>query len=155
MIETKKPAPDFSLPDQSGVMHSLTDYLGKWVLLYAYPKDNTPGCTKEACSIRDVWADFEAAGIAVLGISGDSVASHKKFAEAHNLPFILLSDEDRQVMGAYGILKEKSMFGNTFLGINRMSYLIDPKGIVQKVYPKVKPEEHADEVLADVKSFSA
>ena len=153
MIEIKKPAPDFTLPDQDGVMRSLTDYRGKWLLFYAYPKDNTPGCTKEACSIRDVWSEFESAEIAVMGISGDSVASHKKFAEEHNLPFVLLSDEGREVMSAYGILKEKSMLGKTFLGINRMSYLIDPKGIVQKVYLKVSPEEHADEVLADVKSF--
>ena len=154
MIEIDSQAPDFSLQDQHGKARSLSDYRGDWVLFYAYPKDDTPGCTKEACMIRDVWSEFEAAGVTVLGISADSVASHKKFAEKHKLPFTLLADPEREVLEKYGMLKDKSMFGKTFLGIQRMSYLIDPKGIIRKVYPKVKPEAHADEVLTDVASLT-
>lgn len=155
MIDIGTKAPAFTLADQDDVKRSLKEYSGRWVLLYAYPKDDTPGCTKEACMIRDVWSEFSNAGITVLGISGDTVASHKKFADKHNLPFTLLADPERKVLEKYGMLKEKSMFGKTFLGIQRMSYLIDPKGIIRKVYPKVKPEAHADEVLADVAGLTA
>jgi peroxiredoxin Q/BCP len=149
-----KKAPAFTLPDQDGKKHKLSDYLGQWVLLYFYPKDNTPGCTKEACTIRDVWSEFKKAGIVVLGVSKDSVASHKKFADKFELPFTLLADVDHKVIEKYEAWKPKTMFGKEFLGIVRMSYLINPQGKIVKVYPKVKPAAHADEVLRDVKELS-
>lgn len=148
------PAPDFTLPDQEGKKHSLTDYVGKWVLLYFYPKDDTPGCTIEACTIRDQFKDFNTIGAVVLGISTDSVASHKKFATKYELPFTLLADEYKEVVGRYGVFGEKKFLGKTYMGIRRTSFLIDPKGNIAKVYEKVKPEMHAGEVIADLKSFT-
>jgi len=143
-------APAFSLPDQDGKVHSLGDYTEKWVLLYFYPKDNTSGCTKEACSIRDAWSDFGRLGAVVLGVSKDSVKSHRGFADKHRLPFTLLSDEATEMIAAYGAWQRKKMAGREYMGIVRMSYLIDPKGRIAKVYPKVKPEAHAAEVLKDL-----
>lgn len=143
-------APDFSTFGQDNKPHKLSNYRGKWILLYFYPKDDTPGCTKEACSIRDNWSQFKKEGIKVFGVSKDSVKSHKKFEEKYNLPFTLLSDEDTEILQAYGAWQEKSMYGKKYLGIVRMSYLIDPKGHIAKIYSKVKPEEHAEEVLVDV-----
>lgn len=143
-------APDFTLPDQDGVMHALSEYKGKWVLLYFYPKDNTPGCTIEACTIRDQFKDFTKIDAVVLGVSTDSVKSHKKFADGFNLPFTLLADENKEVVGSYGVFGEKKMMGRTYMGTKRTSFLIDPSGKVAKVYEKVKPEKHAEEVLADL-----
>lgn len=147
-------APDFTLPDQNGTAHSLGDYQGKWVLLYFYPKDDTPGCTIEACTIRDQFKDFKKIDAIVLGVSTDSVASHKKFAMKYELPFTLLADENKEVVGAYGVFGEKKFMGRTYMGTKRTSFLIDPKGKIAKVYDKVKPEEHAAEVIADLKALS-
>ena len=144
-------APSFKAPDQEGVVRSLKDYAGKWVILYFYPKDDTPGCTKEACSFRDGFAKYKRAGIEVIGVSVDSVKKHAKFVEKYSLPFTLLSDEDKKIVEAYGVWGEKKFMGRTYMGTNRVSYLINPEGKISKVYAKVKPEEHADEVLADVK----
>ena len=146
-------APAFSLQDQKGVVHKLSNYAGSWVLLYFYPKDDTPGCTVEACTIRDQWPAFKKLKIHVFGISGDSAASHEKFVKKFDLPFTLLSDPDRKIIDAYGALKEKSMYGKKFIGIVRMSVLVNPQGKVAKIYEKVKPAEHAEEVLSDLKGL--
>ena len=146
-------APDFSLPDQDGEMHKLSDYKGKWVLLYFYPKDDTPGCTVEACTIRDQFQDFKKIKAVVLGVSKDSVESHRKFADAYDLPFTLLSDEDKEVINKYGVWGEKNMMGRKYMGVKRMSYLIDPVGKIKKVYENVKPPKHAGEVLEDIEAF--
>ena len=148
-------APTFTLEDQGGKEHSLADYAGKWVLLYFYPKDDTPGCTIEACTIRDQFKDFTKIGAVVLGVSTDSVASHKKFAEKYGLPFTLLADVNKEVVGAYGVFGEKKMMGKTYMGVRRTSFLIDPEGKVAKVYEKVKPEAHAAAVIADLKALGA
>src|ERR1700691_6447664 len=124
----QSPAPDFTLPDQDGKEHALSDYKGKWVLLYFYPKDDTPGCTIEACTIRDQFKDFTGIGAVVLGVSTDSVASHKKFASAYELPFILLADAYKEVVGRYGVFGEKKFMGKTYMGTSRTSFLIDPLG---------------------------
>lgn len=144
-------APSFNLPDQKGKKHKLSDYKGKWVLLYFYPKDDTPGCTKEACAIRDVYPKFKKLGIKVFGASADSVAKHEKFADKHDLPFTLLSDEEKKLVKDYGVWGKKKFMGREYMGINRMSFLIDPKQKIAKIYPKVKPADHAEEVLADMK----
>ena len=144
-------APDFSLPDQNGTIHTLNQYAGKWVIIYFYPKDSTPGCTKEACNFRDGRQVLEDAGAVVLGISKDSVASHKKFADAHKLNFTLLSDTETDTIQAYGAWAKKKFMGREYMGTLRSSFLIDPKGIIRKIYETVKPETHAEEVLADLK----
>lgn len=146
-------APLFTLPDQDGEMHALSDYRGKWVLLYFYPKDDTPGCTVEACAIRDQFRDFRTIGVVVLGVSTDSIASHKKFAHAYNLPFTLLADEHKEVVNIYGVYGERSFSGKKYLGTARTSFLLDPKGIVARVYEKVKPETHAAQVISDLKTL--
>lgn len=148
-------APAFTLPDQDGREHSLAEYAGKWVLLYFYPKDDTPGCTIEACGLRDQFADFGAIGAEVVGVSTDSVESHKKFATSFNLPFTLLADAHKEVVGRYGVFGEKKMYGKTYMGTTRASFLIDPAGKVAKVYEKVKPEAHAAEVVADLRALGA
>ncbi len=148
-------APAFTLADQEGEEHSLADYAGKWVLLYFYPKDDTPGCTIEACTIRDQFKDFTKIGAVVLGVSPDSVASHKKFATKFELPFTLLADVNKEVVGAYGVFGEKKMMGRTYMGVKRASFLIDPEGKIAKVYASVKPPEHAAEVMADLKALGA
>ena len=155
MLKTKTKAPNFSLPDQEGKTHSLADYKGKWVLVYFYPKDDTPGCTKEACMIRDNLPVFERLDCVVLGIGGDSVKSHDKFAEKYKLPFILLSDERKEAIKKYGAWQKKIFMGKSYMGTKRISYLISPDGKVAKVYPNVKPAEHADEVLEDLKKFAS
>lgn len=147
-------APAFALQDQDGKKHSLKDYAGKWILLYFYPKDDTPGCTIEACTIRDQFKDFKKIGAVVLGVSTDSVASHRKFATAYELPFTLLADEHKEVVGKYGVFREKKMYGKTFMGTVRSSFLIGPDGKIAKVYEKVKPELHSAEVIADLKAFA-
>lgn len=153
LLNTK--APDFSLQDQDGNTHTLADYAGKWVLLYFYPKDDTPGCTIEACSIRDAMNDFDGHGVQVLGVSMDSVKSHKKFAQKHQLNFPLLADTEKTLIDAYDVWKKKSMFGKTFMGIRRDSFLINREGLIVKHYEQVKPEEHVEEVLADVAQFTS
>lgn len=153
MLEIGTQASDFLLTDQDGAEHSLTQYLGKYVLLYFYPKDDTPGCTKEACAIADVYNDFKRLGLQVLGVSKDTPASHKKFAQKYNLPFTLLSDTELEVAKAYDAWQEKSMYGKSFMGVSRISYLIDPEGRISRVYPKVDPASHALEILKDLKEM--
>lgn len=146
-------APRFELRDQNGTMHRLEDYRGKWVLLYFYPKDMTPGCTQEACAFRDRFSELKKADIVVLGVSKDSIKSHEKFSAKYSLPFPLLADEQGDVIKAYGAWGEKKFLGRTFQGIRRWSFLIDPMGCIAKVYEQVKPKLHADEVMNDVVSF--
>ncbi len=154
MITQGVKAPDFSLPDQDGVIHSLKEYKGKWLLIYFYPKDNTPGCTKEACSLRDMFPNFRKNDMAVVGVSADSVASHKKFATAYELPFTLLADTQKEMINAYGVWQKKKFMGREYMGIVRSSFLIDPKGKIVKVYEKVKPEIHGKEVSEDLKQLT-
>jgi peroxiredoxin Q/BCP len=146
-------APDFTLPDQDGVSHTLSNYRKKWVLIYFYPKDDTTGCTKQACVLRDADPDFSALDAVVLGISADSVAKHKKFVEKYQLPFTLLADEQKKVVKQYGVWGLKKFMGREYEGIFRTSFLIAPDGKIAKVYEKVKPEAHAAEVLADLKTL--
>ena len=143
-------APEFSLLDQNGHPCALADFLGKWVVLYFYPKDDTPGCTKEACGFRDGFARFKQAGIVVLGVSADSVKKHAKFVEKYELPFLLLADENRVVVEQYGVWAKKKFMGREYMGILRTTFLIDPAGKIAKIYENVKPEGHAEEVLAEV-----
>jgi thioredoxin-dependent peroxiredoxin len=154
MLDIGARAPDFVLPDQSGHSWKLSEQRGKWVLLYFYPKDNTPGCTIEACAFRDAYPEYKKEGVVVVGMSGDTTKSHEKFAVKHELPFPIVSDENRTVMQTYQVIGEKRMMGRTFLGIKRISYLIDPSGNIAKVYDTVKPALHAREVLADITSLS-
>lgn len=154
MIAVGDKAPVFSLEDQDGKLHTLTDYAGKYVLLYFYPKDDTPGCTKEACAIRDALPDFKMLEAEVFGISADTVKSHKKFAEKYGLSFTLLADPERVAVDAYGVWGKKKFMGKEYDGIFRTSFLIAPDGTVANVYENVKPEKHADEVLADLKELS-
>lgn len=146
-------AAQFSLPDQNSNVRTLKEFSDKWLLIYFYPKDNTPGCTTEACEIRDNWGEFKKAGIGVVGISTDSVESHKKFGDKHSLPFTILSDTEKKVVEAYGVWGMKSFMGKTFMGIRRTSFLIDPRGKIAKIYENVKPAEHAKEVLRDIQSL--
>jgi peroxiredoxin Q/BCP len=148
-------APSFTLADQDGALRTLDEFQGGYTLLYFYPKDDTPGCTKEACAIRDAFPDLSSAKATVLGISPDSVKSHKKFAEKYELPFTLLADEDHAVANAYGVWGQKKFMGRSYEGILRTSFLIAPDGTIAKVYENVKPEQHAAEVLADLKALSA
>lgn len=148
MIAVGKKAPAFSLPSSSGATVSLKDLKGKTVVLYFYPKDNTPGCTQEACDFRDNFARIQAAGALVFGISADSIASHRKFQQKLELPFELLSDESHTMLEAYGAWKEKSMYGRTFMGIERSTVIIDANGVVKHMFPKVKVKGHVDEILA-------
>ena len=152
MLEANSQAPDFVLNDQYGKQHCLSDYRGKWIILYFYPKDMTPGCTTEACQFRDEFPSFQEIDAVIFGISRDSVKSHQKFAEKYQLPFLLLSDESGEVLEKYKVWKEKSMYGKTFMGILRSTYLISPEGKIAKVYPKVKVKEHATEILKDLRN---
>lgn len=147
MIEAGQPAPDFTLTDQHGKKVSLKKLKGKVVVLYFYPKDDTPGCTKEACAFRDARADYEAAGAVVLGVSPDSAESHLKFAEKYELPFTLLADPEKEVIQAYGVWKEKNMYGKKSMGVERTTVVIDGKGIIRKVFPKVRVDGHSEKVL--------
>ena len=147
-------APDFSLPDQNGEIRTLKEFAGKWVVLYFYPRDSSPGCTVEACSFRDVETVFAELGNAiVIGVSKDSVKSHKKFADKHELKFILLSDESTDMINAYGAWLEKRMFGKKYMGVQRMTHIIDPAGEIVKTYPKVNPTDHAGEIILDLKAL--
>jgi peroxiredoxin Q/BCP len=143
-------APTFTLPDQNGQQHKLSAYKGQWVLLYFYPKDDTPGCTKEACAIRDHFPSFEKLTAKVFGVSTDSVKSHGKFVEKYKLPFTLLADTEKELVQAYGVWGKKKFMGREFMGTRRMSFLIDPKGKIAKIYELVKPDSHAEEVLGDL-----
>ncbi len=146
-------APDFSLPDQNGALHTLSKYKGQWVLLYFYPKDDTPGCTKEACAIRDNFLAFKKLKVQIFGISVDSVKRHEKFAAKYELPFTLLADEKKEVVEQYGVWAKKKFMGREYMGIVRTSFLINPQGKIAKIYENVKPEIHAEEVLADLKNL--
>ena len=150
MIQTGTPAPAFTLEDQDGKTHLLSDYIGKEVLLYFYPKDDTPGCTTEACNIRDGYEEFQKMGLVILGVSKDSTKSHKKFAEKFSLPFPLLSDETGGVIKQYGSWGKKKFMGREYMGIERMSFLIDEKGNLSKIYETVKPKDHVEEVKGDI-----
>jgi peroxiredoxin Q/BCP len=147
MIKEGTNAPAFKTRDANGETISLKDLKGQKVVLYFYPKDDTPGCTKEACSFRDAWAKFKKRGITVLGVSPDSEASHKKFETKYKLPFTLLADKDHAIADAYGVWGEKKFMGRTYMGVLRTTFLIDEKGKIRKVFEKVKPEDHASEVL--------
>lgn len=148
-------APDFHLPDQEGNIHTLSSYKGRWVFLFFYPKDDTPGCTKEACGVRDVYAEFQKLNVMVFGISVDPIAKHQKFIEKYELPYTLLSDESKDVVEKYGVWGKKKFMGREYMGTMRMSFLIDPSGHISKVYKKVKPEAHAKEVLEDLASLQS
>lgn len=153
MLKIGRKAPTFSLSDQDGKTHTLKQYAGMWTLIYFYPKDDTPGCTKEACMIADVYKDFKRMKVNVLGVSKDSAKSHKKFAEKYSLPFTLLSDPTMEMMDKYGALVMKKMYGKEVRGTNRISYLVDRKGKIAKVYPEVDPATHAVELLKDLKAI--
>jgi thioredoxin-dependent peroxiredoxin len=141
-------APQFAAPTNGGGRLSLAELQGKNVILYFYPRDDTPGCTKEACAFRDHFAAFKKKGAVVLGVSVDPVKAHDKFVEKYKLPFTLLADEDKKIVEAYGVWGQKSFMGRKYMGIHRVTFLIGPNGRIRKIWPKVKPEEHAAEVLA-------
>ena len=145
-------APDFSLPDSTGEDISLNELRGSKVVLYFYPKDDTPGCTREACSFRDTNAALQAAGIKILGVSADTVDSHRQFAEKFGLPFPLLADEQKEVINAYGVWGERQVRGQTMMGIRRMTFLIDEEGVISKIWPNVTPDNHAQEILEAVQA---
>ena len=147
MLETGMKAPDFSLPDQDGNTVRLSDFQGKKVVLYFYPKDNTPGCTRQACAFAASYEQFKARDIVVIGISKDSAASHLKFAQKYDLPFILLSDPELQAIQAYGVWQEKKLYGKVSMGVVRTTYIIDEQGNIEKVMPKVKPDTNAADIL--------
>jgi thioredoxin-dependent peroxiredoxin len=147
-------APDFSATMTSGETVTLKDFKGKPVVLYFYPKDDTPGCTKEACGFRDVYAEFQKAGAIVLGVSPDPVKSHQKFTKKFNLPFPLLSDEDKKIVQEYGVWGEKMFMGRRYMGTYRVTFLVGKNGRIQKIWPEVKPEEHAAEVLEVIRTES-
>jgi thioredoxin-dependent peroxiredoxin len=148
MVEEGKPAPEFELQSDAGETVRLADLRGKPVVLYFYPKDDTPGCTTQACGIRDAYGEFEAAGAVVLGVSPDSAASHVKFREKFGLPFALLADTDHRVAEDYGVWVERKNYGKTYMGVERSTFVIDADGVVKRVMRKVKPDTHADDVLA-------
>ena len=150
MLEIGMKAPNFTLKDKNGNDVSLSDFIGKKVVLYFYPKDNTPGCTRQACAFAGAYKLFEAKGVEVIGISKDSVASHVKFAEKYDLPFVLLSDPDRIAIEAYGVWQEKKMYGKVTFGVVRTTFIIDENGNIEKVMPKVKPETNAADILAEL-----
>lgn len=147
MLEIGTKAPAFELPDQNGQMHSLEEFRGKKVILYFYPKDNTPGCTKQACGFGGLYPQFQEKDAVVIGVSKDSVASHKKFEEKYGLPFLLLSDTELAAIQAYDVWKEKNMYGKKTMGVVRTTYLIDEEGIITKAFGKVKAAENAQQML--------
>lgn len=147
MLEVGTVAPDFALPDQNGELRKLSDYRGQKVILYFYPKDMTSGCTKQACMFGDLYPQFREKGAVVLGVSKDNVASHKKFEEKYGLPFTLLSDTGLEVIQAYDVWKEKKMYGKSYMGVVRSTYLIDEDGVIAKAYDKVKPSDNPTQML--------
>ena len=150
MLEVGTKAPDFTLPDQNGNMHSLSEYRGKKVILYFYPKDNTPGCTKQACGFAERYPKFTEKGAVVLGISKDSVASHKKFEEKYGLPFTILSDPELVAIQAYDVWQEKKNYGKTYMGVVRTTYLIDEEGKIAKAFDKVKAADNPEQMLGEL-----
>jgi len=150
MLAVGDKAPDFKLKNDEGKEISLKDFRGKNVVLYFYPKDDTPGCTKEACDFRDQQKDFSKKNAVVLGMSGDAVESHAKFRKKYGLPFQLLADPEKKVLEAYGVWKEKSMYGRKYMGVERTTLVIDPQGKIAKIYPKVSVTGHVDEVLGSI-----
>lgn len=148
MLEVGTKAPEFTLPDKEGNLVRLSDFLGKKVILYFYPKDNTPGCTRQACAFARNYGAFQEKNAVVIGISKDSAASHLKFAQKYELPFVLLSDPELQAIQAYGVWQEKKLYGKVSMGVVRSTYLINEAGVIEKVMPKVKPDTNADEILA-------
>ena len=150
MLNIGDKAPEFTLEDKDGKTVSLSDFAGKKVVLYFYPKDNTPGCTRQACAFAGLYGEFQKKGVEVIGISRDSAASHSRFAEKHALPFILLSDPELTAIQAYGVWQEKKLYGKTTMGVVRTTFLIDEQGRIQRVMPKVKPDTNAAEILAQL-----
>ena len=148
MLEAGMKAPAFTLPDKKGNPVSLSDFAGKRVVLYFYPKDNTPGCTRQACAFAAAYEAFKTLDAVVIGVSRDSAASHQKFADKHGLPFILLSDPELTAIQAYGVWQEKKLYGKVTMGVVRTTYVIGPDGVIEKVMPKVKPDTNAEEVLS-------
>ena len=148
MLEKGMKAPDFTLKDKNGNDVSLSDFLGKKVVLYFYPRDNTPGCTRQACAFAALYNEFEKRNVEVIGISKDSVSSHIKFIEKHNLPFVLLSDPELSVIKDYGVWQEKKLYGKVSMGVVRTTYVIGENGMIEKAMPKVKPDTNAEEILA-------
>ena len=148
MIEVGTKAPDFTLQDKNGNPVSLSDFQGRKVVLYFYPKDNTPGCTRQACAFATAYEEFKSRDVVVIGISKDSVASHLKFAEKYDLPFVLLSDPDHAVIEQYGVWQEKKLYGKVSMGVVRTTFIVDEQGYIEKVMPKVKPDTNAAEILA-------
>lgn len=147
MLEVGTKAPEFTLPDKDGNPVSLTDFAGKKVVLYFYPKDNTPGCTRQACAFAGAYEEFKKINVVVIGVSKDSAASHQKFAEKHGLPFILLSDPELTAIQAYGVWQEKKLYGKVSMGVVRSTFVINENGMIEKVMPKVKPDTNAAEIL--------
>lgn len=147
MLEKGMKAPDFTLSDKDGKNVSLSDFIGKKVVLYFYPKDNTPGCTRQACAFASAYKGFTEKNVAVIGVSKDSVASHVRFAEKYSLPFVLLSDPDLEAIKAYGVWKEKKLYGKVSFGVVRTTFIIDENGIIERVMEKVKPDTNAQEIL--------
>ena len=150
MLEIGTPAPDFTLPDQNGDLHTLSDYRGKKVVLYFYPRDNTAGCTKQACAFGELYPQFQEKGAVVLGVSKDSVASHKRFEQKHGLPFTLLSDTELTVIQAYDVWKEKKLYGKVSMGVVRSTYLIDEEGVIVKAFGKVKAADNPAQMLSEL-----
>ena len=150
VLSTGNQAPDFELLDNEGKLHKLSDYQGQTIVVYFYPKDDTPGCTKEACSFRDAYADFREAGVEVIGISPDNEKSHTKFIQKYELPFVLLSDPDHQVCEAFGVWGLKKYMGREYEGVYRTTFVIGPDGVIKRVFEEVKPADHSHEVLAAV-----
>lgn len=149
------PAPAICLPDQYGRMHQLEDYKEKWIVIYFYPKDDTPGCTVQACGFKDMNEEYQKNSVVVLGISCDDELSHSKFIKKFDLPFTLLSDKDHQAVEDYGVWVEKNMYGKKYMGINRSTFVINPEGNIAKIYKKVQPEGHNEEVLSFIKEHEA
>ena len=147
MLEVGMKAPNFTLPDKDGKPVSLSDFAGKRVVLYFYPKDNTPGCTRQACAFAGAYEAFRDLDAVVIGVSKDSAASHQRFAEKYGLPFVLLSDPERTAIQAYGVWQEKKLYGKVSMGVVRATYVIDRDGVIEKVMPKVKPDTNAGEIL--------
>jgi len=155
MLKTGMKAPDFELMDQNGNPVRLSDFAGKKVVLYFYPRDNTPGCTRQACAFAQSYDAFRSENIAVIGVSKDSVASHQKFAQKYDLPFVLLADPDLQAIQAFGVWQEKKLYGKTSMGVVRTTFIIDENGVIEKVMPKVKPDTNAEDILRHLQAAKA
>jgi len=154
-LQIGAPAPELNIPDQTGTERTLAEYRGRWVLLYFYPKDDTPGCTTEACTLRDNLPKLQGLNAVVLGVSKDTVKSHARFAEKYGLPFILLADEELNVIKSYDVWQQKKFMGREYMGVARSSFLIDPEGKIAKIYFNVKPAEHATQVMQDLETLAA